>query len=71
LIANDNWLEFTVRYIVDYKKRRLTKDQIFTRLLEEFDKTGGRVAIASTTVQVVETPVFDVRLREGVTEAGG
>jgi small-conductance mechanosensitive channel len=71
LVANDNWLEFTVRYVVDYKKRRLTKDQIFTRLLEEFDKAGGRVAIASTTIQVVETPVFDVRLREGVREAGG
>jgi hypothetical protein len=64
VIANDNWLEFTVRYVVDYKRRRITKDQIFTRILEELDKTGGRVAIASTTIHIVETPAFDVRLIE-------
>jgi small-conductance mechanosensitive channel len=64
VIANDNWLEFTVRYVVDYKRRRATKDQLFTRILEELDKTGGRVAIASTTIQIVETPALDVRLIE-------
>lgn len=25
LIANDNWMEFTLRYIVDYKKRRIAR----------------------------------------------
>jgi len=64
VIANDNWMEFTVRYVVDYKRRRITKDQIFTRILGEFDRTDGRVAIASTTIQIVETPAFDVRLVE-------
>jgi small-conductance mechanosensitive channel len=62
VMANDNWMEFTVRYVVDYKRRRITKDQLFTRILEELDKTDGRVAIASTTIQIVETPAFDVRL---------
>jgi small-conductance mechanosensitive channel len=62
LMANDNWLEFTIRYVVDYKRRRGTKDQLFTRILEEIDKTENRVAIASTTIHLVETPVFDVRL---------
>jgi small-conductance mechanosensitive channel len=62
VIANDNWMEFTVRYVVDYKRRRITKDEMFTRILEELDKTDGRVAIASTTIQIVETPAFDVRL---------
>jgi small-conductance mechanosensitive channel len=64
VIANDNWMEFTARYVVDYKRRRVTKDRIFTRILEELDKTDGRVAIASTTVQIVETPALDVRLME-------
>jgi small-conductance mechanosensitive channel len=68
VMANDNWLEFTVRYVVDYKRRRITKDQLFTRILEELDKTDGRVAIASTTIQIVETPAFDVRLMEGMKE---
>jgi small-conductance mechanosensitive channel len=63
LTANDNWIEFTVRYAVDYKRRRVTKDQLFTRILEEFEKTNGSISIASTTLQIVETPVFDVRLQ--------
>jgi small-conductance mechanosensitive channel len=64
LIANDNWMEFTLRHVVDYKRRRSTKDRLFTRILEEFERTDGRVAIASMTVHIVETPVFDVRLGE-------
>jgi hypothetical protein len=55
-------MEFTVRYVVDYKKRRFTKDQIFTRILDEFTNTENRVCIASTTIHLVEAPVFDVRL---------
>jgi len=64
LTANENWMEFTVRYVVDYKKRRSTKDRLFTRFLEEFDKTEGRVAVASTStdISLVQTPQFDVRL---------
>jgi small-conductance mechanosensitive channel len=68
LIANDNWLEYTVRYVVDYKKRRSTKDQLFNRILDEFDNTDGRVSVASMTVQLVGTPVFDLRLKEKVKE---
>ncbi len=64
LIANDNWLEFTLRYVVDYKRRRTTKDQLFTRLMDEFDQTDGKVGMASMTVHLVETPVFDVRMRD-------
>lgn len=63
LIANDNWLEFTIRYVVDYKRRRGTKDELFTRILEEIDKSGGRVGIASTTIHLVETPPLDVNIR--------
>ena len=60
LVANDNWMEFTVRYIVDYKRRRKTKDELFSRILTAIDGTHGRVAIASTTIQIVEAPVLQV-----------
>jgi len=56
LIANDNWLEFTLRYIVDYKKRRTTKDQLFERIVNQMSKTNNKVAIASTTLQLVDLP---------------
>ncbi len=63
LQANDNWAEFTLRYVVDLKKRRAVKDRLFTRILEEFDGTAGKVSLASATFHLVETPVIDVRLR--------
>jgi small-conductance mechanosensitive channel len=62
MVFTDNWVEFTVRYIVDYKQRRRLKDRIFSRILEEFDKTGGRVAIASSTFQLVDPPKFEIKL---------
>jgi len=63
LVANDNWLEFTARYVVDYKLRRSTKDRIFTRLLEAVAATGGAVELASATLELSRTPVVDVRVR--------
>jgi hypothetical protein len=64
MIANDNWIEYTVRYVVDYQKRRRTKDQIFERILDELDRSEDQVAFASTTVQLVDLPQLDIRLGE-------
>ncbi len=72
LIANDNWLEYTLRYVVDYQRRRATKHMLFNRILDEIDKTAGAVATASATFQFVEWPTLDVRLlggRDGGAEA--
>jgi small-conductance mechanosensitive channel len=62
LIANDNWLEFTIRYVTDFKRRRSTKDVLFTRIMEEFVATDGKVSLASATFQLVDAPVFNVRM---------
>jgi small-conductance mechanosensitive channel len=62
LAANDNWLEYTVRYVVKYTNRRELKSRLFNRIMDEIDTTNGRVAIASTTIHIVETPTLDVRL---------
>lgn len=64
LVANDNWIEFTLRFVVDYKLRRITKDRLFTRILEEIDLTNGRVAMASATFELVGAPALDIRLHE-------
>lgn len=64
LVANDNWMEFSLRYVVDYKKRRITKDLLFTNILEGVDQTSGRVALASATFHLVETPELKVQLVE-------
>jgi small-conductance mechanosensitive channel len=65
LVANDNWMEFTVRYVVDYKQRRGKKDELFSQILDEFDRTEGRVEIASTTVHLVQAPALNVQLSDG------
>ncbi len=64
MTANDNWLEFTVRYVVDFKRRRTTKTTLFEKILDEFAATKGRVAVASTTLQIVDVPPLDVTVRQ-------
>ncbi len=63
LVANDNWMDFTLRYIVDYKARRITKDRLFTRIIEEIDGSGGRVNIASSSIELVKMPPLELSFR--------
>jgi len=62
LRATDNWIEFTVRYVVDYRKRRWMKDHLFTRILEEVDKSDNQIRLASTTFEVVTGSTLDVHV---------
>ena len=62
LIANDNWIEYTLRYIVNYKKRRVTKTELFTQILKRVDATNGQIKFASATFQLVEAPEFKVKI---------
>lgn len=62
LRATDNWIEFTVRYVVDYRKRRWMKDHLFTRILEEVDKSENRIRLASATFEVVAGSTLDVHV---------
>ena len=64
LVANDNWLEFTLRYIVDFKMRRRTKDKLFMRFLEKIQNSNERVKMASATVQLVEPNTFNITLND-------
>ena len=59
--ANDNWIEFALRYVVDARQRRSTRDRLFTYVLDAIDGTNGRVKVASSTVALVSAPPLDVR----------
>jgi small-conductance mechanosensitive channel len=65
MAANDNWLEFTLRYTVDYRRRRMVKDQLFTRILEEIDASQDRIRLASATFEVVNLPRLDLAFADG------
>lgn len=49
---DENWITFTLRYIVDYKKRRSTKDVIYTKILDEIALSNGKIMIATSTIEV-------------------
>jgi small-conductance mechanosensitive channel len=53
LAVNAASLEFTVSYVVDYTKRTIMLDRLFTKIVEEVAKSNGRLAWASSGVTVV------------------
>jgi len=64
LIANDNWVEYTLRYVVSYKRRRITKTELFTKILNEIEATNGDIKFASATFQLVEAPELKVNIKK-------
>jgi small-conductance mechanosensitive channel len=66
LIANDNWVEFTLRYVVNFRKRRITKSELFTQILTEVEKTNGDIKFASATFHLVEAPELKVNLSKKI-----
>ena len=62
LILNDNWVEYTIRYVVSYKKRRFTKNELFSEILEEIEKTQGEIKFASATFQLVDAPELKINI---------
>lgn len=53
---DQNWIEFTLRYVTDYRVRRSTKDRLFTGILEKFEQTDGKVAVATPVMQLTDIP---------------
>ena len=60
LIANDNWLEFTARYIVPFNQRRTTKDKLCSSFVDTFAKTEKKVEYASTAIEITNFPSVKV-----------
>lgn len=57
---DENWLTFTLRYVVDYKLRRSTKDKIYTRILDEISKHEHiRIATSTSEVTSIVKPAED------------
>jgi small-conductance mechanosensitive channel len=53
---NDNWIEYRLRYVVDFKRRRSIKHQLSARILDAIEASQGRVQLASATVEVAGWP---------------
>ena len=60
-----NWIEFTLRYVVDYRSRRSTKSKLFSAILDAFAATEGKVRIAAPKVQLIDTPALQMQYPAG------
>ena len=56
----DNWIEYNLRYIVDYKKRRSTRHLLHDKISKAFKTTNGKVVLASTTFEVIKIPELKI-----------
>lgn len=64
LAVTDSGVDFTLRYTVDFKFRRSTKDKIYTRTLEEIAKVNDKIYLPASTLQVVSMPDLDLNVKK-------
>lgn len=64
ITLTDNWVQFNLRYIVDYKKRRFTKSILNEHIKEKIEATNGKVALASATFEIVNIPIVEINKEE-------
>ncbi|MFC6463848.1 mechanosensitive ion channel family protein [Marinilactibacillus sp. GCM10026970] len=54
---DDNWITLSLRYIVDTRKRRISRDHIFMSILERFGEYEDRIELASETFEIVHEEI--------------
>lgn len=62
ITLTDNWIQFNLRYIVDYKKRRITKHLLQEQIQEAISRTNGMVMLASATFEVLKMPTTTIHV---------
>jgi len=61
ITLNDNWVQFNLRYIVDYKQRLYTKHLLQEEIGKRILATDGKVVLASATFEIVQIPTLKVK----------
>ena len=64
ITLTDNWIQFNLRYIVDFKKRRVTKHVLNDSIRVEIEKTNGKVILASATIEIIKIPEVKINSKE-------
>jgi len=60
----DNWIQFNLRYIVDFKKRRITKYILNDLIGKAIENTNGKVMLASTTIELIKVPELKIDVKK-------
>lgn len=61
MIVTDGGVVFTLRYIVNYKKRRLTKTTLFKHIIKAIENSEGKASISTTTINIDQIGEIKVR----------
>jgi small-conductance mechanosensitive channel len=59
VVMTDNWIELTLRYVVEARERRAVKGQLHQELLQHFEVEAG-ITVASATFEIVGLPRLGV-----------
>lgn len=51
MVADQNWMTFTVRYVTNFQARRTTKDHLFERILDAIDQSSD-ISVASAAQEI-------------------
>ena len=57
IVMTDNWIEMTLRYVVEAQARRTVKAQLHQELLQHFESEAD-ITVASMTVEIVGFPAL-------------
>jgi len=63
LNMQENWVEFSLRYVVDYKQRRSTKDKICVSILRVIEQHEDEIKLCATSFEIASIPPSDINLR--------
>jgi small-conductance mechanosensitive channel len=67
-VFDENWVKFTIRYTVQFDRRRTTKYLLSARVLKAIDASGGAISIAAAAIELFPKTPLDIRqlpAREG------
>ncbi|WP_027392477.1 mechanosensitive ion channel family protein [Aquimarina latercula] len=53
---DENWITFTLRYVVDFKSRRTTKSILFDKILLAIKNSEGKIEVASAAFEITAFP---------------
>lgn len=68
MALTEDWMEFTLRYVVDYKKRRITKNLLFHQIFDAIHATEGKVILSTSTIEMVGMPDLKVDVKSKMNE---
>lgn len=56
MTADNNGLVFTLRYTVDFKQRRGTKDKLFTKIITDISNSNNAIKLPQATLEITKFP---------------